>query len=235
MESCYTLFSRMLSVVVAALPVFCFLAFMDVLICDDFWGIPFILAIFVVISVSLLLLFATYAVRLRVHGVEVIPFVRKLVPLLRENFKIGSSIDAAPFNVRYCARVYGMDRNRLGRSLPMLAQVNLDGNCFIIMLIALIFVFTTGTDLAWHNVVVLGALVLLLSLGAPNQPGSILIGTLIVTMYMQSLDVICVAIYCEAFLGSAQNMVNVIGDIVIAAIDEKANTDNQTSEHTTTG
>ena len=162
MEACYTLFSRMLHVVVAALPVFCFLAFVDVLICDDFWGIPFILGIVAVISVSLLLLFATYAVRLKVHGVKVIPFVRKLVPLIRENFKIGSSIDAAPYNVRYC-------------------------------------------------------------------------GALIVTMYLQSLDVICAAIYCEAFMGSVQNIVNVIGDIVMAAIDENASTDNQVSGQTTTG
>ena len=235
MEACYTLFSRMLHVVVAALPVFCFLAVMDVLLCDDFWGIPLILGIIAVISVSLLLLFATYAVRLRAHGIKVLPFARKLVPLIRENLKIGSSIDAAPFNIRYCARTYGMDRDRLGRNLPMLAQVNLDGNCFIIMLIALIFVFITGTELAWYNVVVLGALVLFLSLGAPNQPGSILIGTLIVTMYLQSFDVICAAIYCEAFLGSAQNIVNVIGDIVMAAIDESPSNDDQISISTTTG
>ena len=224
MEACYTLFSRMLRVVVAVLPVFCFLAFLDVLLTDGFWGILLTMGYLVVISASLLLLFATYAVRLRARGVKVIPFVRKLVPLIRENIKIGSVIDAAPFNVRYCARVFGMDRDKLGRNLPVLAQVNLDGNCFIIMLIALVFVFVTGDDLAWFNVIVLGALVLFLSLGAPNQPGSILIGTLIVTMYLQSFDVVCAAIYLEAFMGSAQNIVNVIGDIVIVACDEGAST-----------
>lgn len=234
-EACYTLFSRMLHVVVAALPAFCFLAFIDVLLCDDFWGILLILGIVAVISVSLLLLFGTYAVRLQARGIRVIPFVRKLIPLMWENLKIGSSINAAPFNIRYCARTYGMNRERLGRNLPVLAQVNLDGNCFIIMLIAFIFVFMTGIDLAWYNVVVLGALVLFLSLGAPNQPGSILIGTLIVTMYLQSFDVICAAIYCEAFLGSAQNMVNVIGDIVMVAIDENVNTENKALARTTTG
>ena len=48
---------------------------------------------------------------------------------------------------------------------------------------------------------------------------------MIVIMYLQSFDVICAAIYCEAFLGSAQNAVNGIGDIVMVAIDENANTE----------
>ena len=61
----------------------------------------------------------------------------------------------------------------------------------------------------------------MLSLGAPNQPGSILIGTLIVTMYLNSYDMLCAAICSEAFLGSAQNIVNVIGDIVAAAIEDE--------------
>ena len=224
MEACYTLFSRMLHVVTAVLPIFCFLAFMDVLLTDAFWSIPLILGYFVVLYVSLLLLLASYAVRLRAHGVKVIPFVRKLIPLVRENLKIGSAIDASPYNVRYCARAYGMSREKLERNLPVLAQINLDGNCFLIMLIGLIFLFITGISFDGFDIVVLGALVLLLSFGAPNQPGSILIGTLIITMYMQSYDVICAAIYLEAFAGTAQNIVNVIGDIVIATIDEGVST-----------
>ena len=228
MEACYTLFSRMLHVVTAGLPAFCFLAFMDVLLTDAFWGIPVILLYFTVIYTSLLLLLAYYAVRLRVHGVKVISFARKLIPLVRENIKIGSAIDAVPYNVRYCAKTYGMNREKLDRDLPVLAQVNLDGNCFIIMLGALIFMFVTGANFTWFNTISMGVLVLLLSFGAPNQPGSILIGILIVTMSMNSFDVICAAIYLEAFLGVAQNIVNVIGDIVIATIDDRADTDSQT-------
>ena len=222
MEACYTLFSRMLYVVMAALPAFCFLAFMEVLLIDAFWSFPVILGYFVILYASSLLLFASYAVRLRAHGIKVIPFVRKLIPLIRENLKISSTIDAAPYNIRYCTRAYGMDRKRLERSLPLLAQINLDGNCFLIMLIALVFMFMTGIGFAWFDIVVLGVLVVLLSLGAPNQPGSILIGTLIVTAYLHSYDLVCVAIYLEAFAGTAQYMINVIGDIVMVAIEEKA-------------
>ena len=82
------------------------------------------------------------------------------------------------------------------------------------------FAFATDTDLPWISLPIMAALVLFLSLGAPNQPGSILIGTLIITMYLNSFDVVCFAIFSEAFLGIAQNLINVIGDIVMVVIDD---------------
>ena len=220
MMACYTLFSRMLHLVIAALPFFCFLAIMDELLASGLEGVALYLSYLVATNLGFLLLFATYAIRLRAHGVKVIPFARKLAPLLRENAKIGSAIDAAPYNIRYCSKAFGMDRGLLRRNLPVLAEINLDGNCFILMFFTLAFVFITGTDLEWFSIIGLAALILFLSLGAPNQPGGILIGSLIVTMYLNSFEVICIAIFSEAFLGSAQNIVNVIGDIVMVAIDD---------------
>ena len=221
MMACYTLFSRMLHVLIAALPPFCFLAIMDVLLDSGYGGALEDLCLILAIYLGFLLLFATYAIRLRAHGIKVIPFVRKLLPLLRENLSIGSAIGAAPYNIRYCTRAFKMDRSMLERNLPVLAETNLDGNCFIIMSLALMFIFATDMNLSWIHVVELALLTLFLSYGAPNQPGSILIGTLIITMYLNSFDVVCVAIFSEAFLGSAQNLINVIGDIILVAIEDK--------------
>jgi len=221
MEACYALFSRMLRVVMALLPFFCFVAFFDVLLDGGYENVPYILLLAVLIVFSLVLLFASYAIRLRVHGIKVIPFVRKLLPLLRENIKIGSVIDATPFNIRYCARTYGMDRKRLEKNMPVLAQTNLDGNCFLLMLIAYMFMFVTSTGSAWFDVAGVAVLIVFLSLGAPNQPGSILIGSLIIILTLQSFEMLCVAIYAEAVMGSALNITNAIGDIVAIAIEER--------------
>ena len=172
-------------------------------------------------SINFLLLLASYAIRMRAHGIRITPFLRKLGPLIKENLRIDSAIDAAPFNVRYCARTYGMNREKLERYLPVLAQINLDGNCFIIMLATLAFMFLTDTNVSWIALAGITTLVLFLSFGAPNQPGGILIGTLIITTYLHSYEVLCAAIYAEAFLGSILGIVNVIGDIVTVAIDER--------------
>ena len=203
-----------------ALPVFCSLAFMDVLLSSCYSSLLIIAAFILICIVSSFLLLGTYAIRLRAHGVKVVAFVKKLVPLLRENSAIVSSIDAAPYNVRYCARHYGMDRRRISRIMPVLAQINLDGNCFILTLVAMLNVFMFGVQLNWLNTTVIAALVLFLSLGAPNQPGSILIGTLIIISYLGSYGLVCMALYLEVFLGSLQNIINVASDVVTVAEEE---------------
>ena len=221
MMACYSLFSRMLRLIMAALPVFCFLAILEILLDTGLRSIVGIAAYCILLNVALLMLYATYALRLRAHGIKVIPFVRDLVPLVRENIKIGSVIDATPYNIRYCSRVFKMKRPLLERNLPVLAQINLDGNCFIITFFSLGLLVRADPTVSMLMLVGISLLVLLLSYGAPNQPGSILIGILIVSMSLDFSYLLCVAIYAEAFLGGAQNTVNAVGDIVAAAIEDK--------------
>lgn len=219
-EACYALFARMLRVVMAALPLFCFISLMDVMLDYDHTALLEVLAFLLVIIFGVFVLVASYAIRLKAHGIAVIPFAMKLVPLLRENIKISSAIDAAPFNIRYCAKHYGLDRKRLAAVMPVLAEVNLDGNCFIIMLETLLLIFITNISVSVPEMIMISLLVLFLSFGAPNQPGSILVGTLIILSYLEvSSALLPMAIYAEAFLGWLQNLSNVTGDVVIARIE----------------
>ena len=66
-----------------------------------------------------------------------------------------------------------------------------------------------------------GLVVFFLSLGAPNQPGSIIIGLLVIFSYMNALDIVALAIYSEAVFGSLLSATNAAGDIVTVAIAEK--------------
>ena len=79
----------------------------------------------------------------------------------------------------------------------------------------------SGISVSWIDVAGIGILVFFLSLGAPNQPGSILIGILILLQFADSFYMLGMAIIAEVFLGGIQNITNVIGDIVLAAIDDR--------------
>ena len=220
-DACYELFSWMLRAVVVALPFFCYLAFLDSLLDLGFVSLAYILRIVFVIMVCCFVLFITYTIRIRAKGVKVSTFVNKLRPLLLENFAIGSAIDAVPFNIRFCAKNFGMNREKLSQDLPILAQLSLDGNCFILMLIAMTCIFMLGdTRVPWVNVVAIAALVLFLELGAPNQPGGILVGTLIIITYLNLPSMLRMAIYFEVFFGNAQNIINVISNIVTMVEEE---------------
>ena len=221
-DAIYSLLCSMLRIIMTALPIFSFVTFLSFFISG---GIQLFLSFFVffaLIVVSWISLVFTYAIRLRVHGIPVIEFAKKLPPLITENLKIGSVIDAVPFNVRYCAKRYGMNRDRIKNSLQITAQLNLDGNCYLIMLVSLLLISFSDIDLSWMDIAGIGVLVFFLSLGAPNQPGSILIGILIMLQFANAFEMLGMAIAAEVFLGGIQNITNVIGDIVLAAIDDRA-------------
>ena len=218
---CLEIFSKMLTVVMFTLPFFCFLAVLSMLLVNGAANILLLLELALVVAVSLIVIAAFYLARLIIGRVNVRSFVRHLPALMWENFKINSAIDAVPFNIRYCSRKYGFSVRRLSEKLPILAQTNQDGNCYLITLIAMIFIFLLGINVSWLQIVGIAMLVLFLSVGAPNQPGSIVIGMLIITLYLQADELISIAIFAEVFFGSIQNIINVIGDIVTVAIEEQ--------------
>lgn len=213
----YALFSRMLSIVMIPLPFFIFAAVIDVLLRYGFEAFGYLAGLSLVVILSAAVLLVFYGIRLVMSGIEVLPFLKKMVPLLVENFKIGSAIDAVPYNIRYCARVYNMNRGELDKNIPLLAQINLDGNCYFITLVALILVFMSNQNVTVLDVSVIAVLVFFLSLGAPNQPGSFLIAILIILHYLEHNELIPIAIFCEVFYGGILNIMNVHGDIITCA------------------
>ena len=220
-DGCYVLFSKMLTAVMYTLPFFFFLSILETLLRFGLLTLPYGPGIMLLVLPAMLVMALYYTVRLLAVGIRPIPFWRDMIPLLKENFAINSAIDAVPFNIRYVARKFGLDRKKLEDYLPVLAQVNMDGNCFIITFIAVLFMLTSSSVLTWFDVIVIGLVILFLSLGAPNQPGSILIGLLMVFRYLQADEMLSLAIYSEALFGNLLSMTNVAGDVVEVAIAEK--------------
>jgi Na+/H+-dicarboxylate symporter len=219
-DTCYDLFSGILQIVMSVFPLACFLLFLEILLADQVQAFLQVMLIAADVFLCTVPLLAVYALRLKAKGVRVREFARKLWPLVKENFKIGSTIEAAPYNIRYCVKNFGFSRKRLEKELPVMAQTNLDGNCYVLMFISVTFIAFAGNTNSWLSVVVIGIIVLFLSSGSPNKPGSILIGMLIISTYLASKANIQMALCFELFCGSLQNIVNVISGVV--AVTESA-------------
>ena len=220
-DTCYALLSRMLGIIMTVLPVFMFVATLDICMANSWHGLLYNAELTLAVAAGTCFMILFYAIRLKMNGIRVIRFGKKLVPLLGENYRINSAMDAAPYNIRYCSRVFGINRNRLNVSIPLLAQINLDGNCFFITFIMLILMFTSNTKFEWGNIAAVAMLVFFLSLGAPNQPGSFLIGMLIILTYMNAMRLLPLAIYCEVAYGFLLNLTNIAGDIVTTAVFDR--------------
>ena len=89
------------------------------------------------------------------------------------------------------------------------------------MLMGMLFIFMMVTSPSWFHIGVIAVMVVFLSFGAPNQPGPILIGTLIIALFLKADVLIPTAVYLEVFFGAIQNLINVTGDLVTVAIEEK--------------
>ena len=221
-DTLYSIFSRMLTVVMYFLPAAFFLAIMDTMLSGGFTDLLFLIGAIAVLVVSLVVPAICYFIILLVNGVRPAAFFRKLMPLIRENLKINSVIDAAPYNTRYCSRVFGYDYKKLQDYIPVLAQVNLDGNCYILTVFTMLFFITGDISVSWKGMIVLCILILFMSFGAPNQPGSCLIGGLIILNYFNSYTQLTnIVIAVEVFMGSILNIFNLTGDIVTLAIDNE--------------
>ena len=212
-DMCYVLFSKMLGIIMCALPFFFTVAFIEFYLNNGYKVLLYLAGLTFGLTISTFVMIGYYSVRIMMKRIPVIPFLKKMTPLLRENLSINSPIDAAPYNIRYCETNYNMDRRKLKMSMPLLAQINLDGNCFFIMLIMLEY----NAGISALNVVLVAVIVLFLSLGAPNQPGSVLIAMTVILNYMNAHDLIPLAFFCEVFYGRLLNAVNVMGDVVTVA------------------
>ena len=219
-DAAYVLFARMLSVVMYALPLCAFMSILDELFSDGYISLLYLAEMIAVAFARLGILLGYYVLRLLRSGVKPRPFLAKMVPLMRENARIASAFDAVPYNIRYCARAFSFDRSRMEQSMPVLAQINLDGNCFIITMLAMLYVAVNSTPLSFGDTIAVGILVLFLSIGAPNQPGSCLLGLSIVMVFLEALPLVTVAIEGEVFFGGILNLMNIAGDIVTVATEE---------------
>ncbi len=221
-DVCYALFARMLTIIMVTLPVFTFCATMDVLLVNNTSDVLLFFSKFILlIFISMIVPAIYYTLRLAARGISIREFFKRSRPFLRENFKIASVIDAVPYNIRYCMRHYGLDRKLLETNMPVLAEVNLDGNCYLLTLISLIFVTFSGPGTTIWEMLLIAMLVFVLSLGAPNQPGSCIIGILIILHYVQAYTFIPFAIFAEVFFGAMLNLMNVTGDIITEVVNEK--------------
>ena len=221
-DTCYELFSRMLGIVITALPVFILLAILDILLSEGFDALLYLMELVLLVGASLVFLILYYGFRLKKCGIPILTFLKKTGPLLRENYIIASALDAVPYNIRYCSREFHLDWKKLEVSIPVLAQINLDGNCFFLTFISLMLMLFSNTDIHWVSIASIAVLVFFLSLGAPNQPGSTLIGITIILAYMKAPNLIHLAILCEAAFGGIMNLTNIVGDVITAIEVDRA-------------
>ena len=148
-----------------------------------------------------------------------LPFLKKYVPAMKSVLLKGSSVAAIPINMRISRRQLGVPRSICAFSIPLGATINMDGNCMCLTVISLFFARICDVALGTNEIIVLLLLVLILSLGAPIAPGTLIL--CLVTLLTQmgiDISVISLVIGINFILEMLLGMVNSVGDVVVALL-----------------
>ena len=148
-----------------------------------------------------------------------LPFLRKYAPAMKNVFLKGSSVAAIPINMRISRRQLGVPRSICEFSIPLGATINMDGNCMCLTIISLFFVRICDVTFGTNEIVVLLLLVLILSLGAPIAPGTLIL--CMVTLLAQmgiDIGVISLVIGINFILEMLLGLVNSVGNVVVALL-----------------
>ena len=148
-----------------------------------------------------------------------IPFWKKYVPAMKSIFLKGSSVAAIPINMRISRRHLGVPRSICAFSIPLGATINMDGNCVCLTIISLFFARSCDIAFGTNELIVLLLLVLILSLGAPIAPGTLIL--CMVTLLTQmgiDISVISLVIGINFALEMVLGLVNSIGNVVVALL-----------------
>ncbi len=130
---------------------------------------------YVLTAVAALLVFLGlgYALFLRLlGGIDPLPFVRKIAKVALFGFSTSSSAATLPLNRKVCVEELGVSEEVTSFVLPLGMTVNMDGTA-IMQVIATIFVASgAGYPITWSQVILIGILALITSVGTPAAPGA---------------------------------------------------------------
>jgi len=222
MNAINDLFARMMDLIYSLIPFFLFFAIFGLIITANVKMLNIMCFNLLCIFVSLLLLAVYYILRLLTFRVSIIGFFKKYSQLLVDNFKIASNINAFPYNKRVLSRRLSLSRDYLTEALNLGALLNMDGNSIVITVVLLNTISAIGVSLSPMKYVGMAIILLLFSVGAPNQPGSFLLGMIILMTFIGiSIELIGVMLIIEALASKLYSSFNSIGDIVTLVIEDE--------------
>ena len=225
-DSLYTLFTRMLSIIMLFLPLIVYCSFLDSLLENGYRLILYIGFLILLSAIGILIMFACKCLVITFKGGSLLYFIKACLPAISKNFVINSSIDAIQYNIRFCNRVLKVRNEILTVDIPVLAQISLSGNCFILMFFTLVCMMGASVPFSASNLIILSISVVAMSLSAPNQPGSFFLGMIIILNYLSiPLMSVSMVFFMEAVVGRFLSLLNSFGDIVTVyctELDEQA-------------
>lgn len=222
-EEMDTVCSSISSMIMSLVPFVVFCTSMSVILGARTEVFAAALELVLVLLVSVLLVALTQILLLVVTTrLNPVTFLRKYFPVMKKTFLKGSGVAAIPVTIRACRRQFGISRRISSVTIPLGATINMDGNCVSLIVITLFLCKLYGVYMTGGELALLIVLVVMLSMGAPIAPGTIILCVVTLLNQMEiTLDAISLIIGINFVLEMLLGVVNSLGDVVVALIVAK--------------
>ena len=223
-EGITELFNKMLELVYSFLPLALLFAVMHLALNNGLAGFLPILSSLAVIIAATIILIAIYMLLLFIKGISPVKFFKAMKGILKENWIISSNFDAISYNTRAVRFRLGINGAFLRDSFQVGARMNMDGNCLQSAAMTFIVIVLLGKEITLLQLAGLVVIIIVLSFGAPNRPGSFLVCMSVITLYLGcTKDINSVLIIVEAIVSRLSATLNSIGDLVTVIASAKDN------------
>lgn len=200
-ENINDIFIEVLNLIFIFSPYALFFAVLGIVIAGESYELGLIAAIYIAIILGLLALILFRCFILSINHINPLWFIKNYKPFFAPIMITGSTIECIPENIKNCRRNFKLPKKYLMQSIPFCAHNNMDGNCLFLGVVCTAIAHGCNLDINMSLIAALIAFAIVLSAGAPNQPGSgiICMAVIIPSMglnptlliYIVLLDLIC--------------------------------------------
>ncbi|MBO6108652.1 MAG: dicarboxylate/amino acid:cation symporter [Eubacterium sp.] len=172
---------------------------------------------------GLLMMILVYSIMLLVFGrINPLVFFRKYGSSMLQVFSLASSSASIPVNMDACEKDLGISKRVYSLSIPLGATINMDGVCVMLGVFSLALANVYGVSITGSAIFSLALSIIILSVGAPGVPGSVVIClTVLLSQMNVPVEARGIVMGVGPFLGMFFTMTNCLGDVVVSTIVAK--------------
>lgn len=213
-------FCKILSMIVHLTPFIIFVIVLDLIL--EFGPMIILIegALIVTILVAVGVLLLVYTTQLKIGGVNPKEFFYDFKDCFADVLKLGSSVDAVPSTIKYCNKKMPGYNNLIDISIPLGAETNMDGVTLMASLILLVMVLISGHSMSVYQMILLGLMIIFVSIGAPNQPGTLtIVSAVVIPQIGLDASVLATVVLMELIFNRILATLDTVGDVLSTRLE----------------
>lgn len=219
-SSLSAMFMRITMMFVQMVPLMVFCSILSTMLQSGTNMFGSVLSIFLTDLLGFVLMGVVYCLLLLLLGkVNPLVLVKKYAGTMLQVFSLSSSNASISLNMDACEKKLGISPKLYSFSIPLGATLNMDGLCVNLTIVSLALARAFGIQLSFGDLLSVGLTIIVISMGMPGIPGTMLIGlTMILSQLRVPVEAISLVMGIYAIVDMFETASNCLGDVTVTAI-----------------